>query len=113
MLDLYRKLHIFGRGGPVIYALSGLDIALWDIAGKAAGQPLHQMLAGKHHPKINAYASLVRYVEPDVVAANVARAREIRDCGEILKIKEDARRRLDEEKTRVRLNRILKLTEHI
>ncbi|UCD68735.1 MAG: mandelate racemase/muconate lactonizing enzyme family protein [Betaproteobacteria bacterium] len=74
MLDLYRKLHIFGRGGPVIYALSGLDMALWDIAGKAAGQALHRMLGGKRRDQVNAYASLVRYVEPDQVASNVARA---------------------------------------
>jgi len=32
MREAEQKLHIFGRGGPVIYALSGLDIALWDIA---------------------------------------------------------------------------------
>lgn len=74
MLELYRKLHIFGRGGPVIYALSGLDMALWDVAGKAAGQALHQMLGGKRRDQVNAYASLVRYVEPDQVAANVTRA---------------------------------------
>ena len=74
MLDLQRKLHIFGRGGPVIYAMSGLDIALWDIAGKAAGQPLYQLLGGKRCDQVNAYASLVRYSEPHQVAANVARA---------------------------------------
>lgn len=74
MLELYRKLHIFGRGGPVVYALSGLNIALWDIAGKAAGQSLHQMLGGKRRDQVDAYASLVRYVEPDQVAANVTRA---------------------------------------
>lgn len=77
MLDLYRKLHIFGRGGPVIYALSGLNIALWDIAGKAAGQSLHQMLGGKHCEQVDAYASLVRYTKPDQVAANVKRACEL------------------------------------
>ena len=74
MLELYRKLHIFGRGGPVIFALSGLDMALWDIAGKATGQALHQMLGGKRSDQLNAYASLVRYVEPDQVATNVTRA---------------------------------------
>ena len=38
--DLQRMLHGIGRNGPTIYALSGIDIALWDIAGKAAGVPL-------------------------------------------------------------------------
>src|SRR5262249_20222907 len=37
MGDLSRKLHNYGRNGPVSFALSGLDIALWDIAGKVAG----------------------------------------------------------------------------
>ena len=74
MQDLQRKLHIFGRGGPVIYAMSGLDMALWDIAGKAAGQSLYELLGGKRHEQLNAYASLVRYTEPDQVAANVKRA---------------------------------------
>lgn len=73
MLDLQQKLHIFGRGGPVTYALSGIDIALWDIAGKAASQPLHRLLGGKFRETLPAYASLVRYSEPELVKANVRR----------------------------------------
>lgn len=75
MLELQQKLHIFGRGGPVIYALSGLDIALWDIAGKAAGMPLHRLLGGRAHNRLPCYASLIRYAQPDTVARNVDRAR--------------------------------------
>ena len=37
--DLSRLLHGVGRCGPASYALSGIDIALWDIAGKCAGLP--------------------------------------------------------------------------
>lgn len=74
MAELQQKLHIFGRGGPVIYALSGLDIALWDIVGKAAGQPLHRLLGGSAHARLACYASLIRYGEPAIVAANVKRA---------------------------------------
>ncbi|MFO1318405.1 MAG: mandelate racemase/muconate lactonizing enzyme family protein [Burkholderiales bacterium] len=74
MLDLHRKLHIFGRGGPVIYALSGLDIALWDIAGKSAGLPLHRLLGGASRPEMPCYASLIRYGEPDLVRMHVRRA---------------------------------------
>lgn len=74
MLDLQQKLHIFGRGGPIIYALSGLDIALWDIAGKVARQPLNRLLGGKPCAQISAYASLIRYSEPDAVAKHVKRA---------------------------------------
>lgn len=74
MLELQQKLHIFGRGGPVIYALSGIDIALWDIVGKKVRQPVWQLLGGKKPAPLTAYASLIRYGEPEVVGANVARA---------------------------------------
>jgi L-alanine-DL-glutamate epimerase-like enolase superfamily enzyme len=36
MLEVQKKLHIFGRTGPLFYGISAVDIALWDIAGKAA-----------------------------------------------------------------------------
>ena len=73
-LELQQKLHIFGRGGPVIFGLAGIDIALWDIAGKAAGQPVHRLLGGARLPRLPCYASLIRYSEPKLVAANVTRA---------------------------------------
>lgn len=47
----------FYRGGPVLMsALSGLDQALWDLNGKAAGMPAWQMLGGKVRDKVRAYA---------------------------------------------------------
>lgn len=73
-LELQQKLHIFGRGGPVTYGLSGIDIALWDIAGKVAGQPVHRLLGGCRAPKLDCYASLIRYTDPKTVAKNVERA---------------------------------------
>lgn len=45
-----------GRGGIVICALSGIDIALWDIIGKACGKPLYKMLGG-YSDRVTAYAS--------------------------------------------------------
>jgi len=72
--ELQQKLHIFGRGGPVIFGLSGIDIALWDIVGKAAGQPVHQLLGGCRAPQLPCYASLIRYADPKLVATNVERA---------------------------------------
>jgi len=54
--------------------MSGLDIALWDIAGKAAGKPLAELLGGTRRREFDAYASLVRYGEAALVAGNAKRA---------------------------------------
>jgi L-alanine-DL-glutamate epimerase-like enolase superfamily enzyme len=62
-----QSFHIMGRNGPVVYAHSAIDIALWDIAGKRAGLPLCQLLGGGKRDSVRAYASLMRYAEPTVV----------------------------------------------
>ena len=74
MLDLHQRLHLFGRNGPLVYGLSGIDMALWDIAGKSAGLPAYQLLGGSGKKDLPAYASLIRYTKPDLLASNAARA---------------------------------------
>lgn len=74
MDELARKLHNFGRSGAVAYALSGIDIALWDIAGKLAGKPIYRLLSGTNVSELPAYASLLRYGDADIVARAAALA---------------------------------------
>jgi len=72
--DLQRALHGIGRNGPAIYALSGIDIALWDIAGKVAGLPLYRLLGGSPRADLPAYASLLRYGTAEAVAHHTDQA---------------------------------------
>jgi L-alanine-DL-glutamate epimerase-like enolase superfamily enzyme len=74
MNDLMRTLHGAGRGGPVMYALSAIDIALWDIAGKSAGLPLYRLLGGGPRADLPAYASLLRYGKAAALEARIAEA---------------------------------------
>jgi L-alanine-DL-glutamate epimerase-like enolase superfamily enzyme len=48
-----------GQGGIVSFAISALDVALWDVAGKAAGLPVHALLGGKLHDRVRACASVI------------------------------------------------------
>lgn len=66
--ELQQKLHLQGRYGITIFAISGVDIALWDIAAKAKGVSLAELLGGRQREAIPAYASLVRYGDPVLVA---------------------------------------------
>ncbi|WP_158747711.1 mandelate racemase/muconate lactonizing enzyme family protein, partial [Acidisphaera sp. L21] len=71
---LSRRLHNYGRNGPTSFGIAGVDIALWDIAGKIAGKPLHRLLGDGDRRKVPSYASLLRYGDAGTVARNVARA---------------------------------------
>src|SRR6266571_4673549 len=56
---MYEGSIFFGRQGAVIQALSGVEIALWDIVGKATGRPVYQLLGGGFRKKFRAYASIL------------------------------------------------------
>src|SRR5271156_6075360 len=73
MLEIQKKLQVFGRGGALAFAISAVDIALWDIAGKAANMPLCRLLGGGA-ADLACYASLVRYSNPSLVKASVRQA---------------------------------------
>jgi L-alanine-DL-glutamate epimerase-like enolase superfamily enzyme len=72
--EIQRRLHIFGRFGIAAFALSGLDIALWDIAGKICGKSLHALLGGARRERLGCYASLLRYADTALVARYCERA---------------------------------------
>jgi L-alanine-DL-glutamate epimerase-like enolase superfamily enzyme len=56
---MYEGTIYFGRQGAVIQAMSGVEIALWDIVGKATERPVHQLLGGAFRKKLRAYASIL------------------------------------------------------
>lgn len=70
--------HTFwqGRGGAITHAISGIDIALWDILGKVTGQPISRLLGGRRRDRIKPYGSMLME-EParmrDKLAAGLAR----------------------------------------
>lgn len=73
--ELERPLHGLGRSGPIMYALSAIDTALWDLAAQRAHLPLYKLLGGESGV-LTKYASLMRYGgDSDAVAQNVERAR--------------------------------------
>jgi D-galactarolactone cycloisomerase len=59
-----------GRGGSITHAISGIDIALWDILGKATGQPVGRLLGGRYRGKVQPYASVLME-EPGALAARL------------------------------------------
>src|SRR5918995_498288 len=68
----------FGTRGIGVVALSGIDVALWDIMGKIHGQPLYQILGGKCRDKVPVYATALYPEDPAIVAR---RARGFADQG--------------------------------
>src|SRR5581483_7138411 len=68
---LHQNTFWMGRGGTLTHAISGIDIALWDILGKALGQPVGRLLGGTYRRKVKPYCSLLMEEPPqmrDVVA---------------------------------------------
>src|ERR1700692_695702 len=72
--QVLHAVHLLGRNGPFVYAFSGVEIALWDLLGKRAGQPLWRLLGGGRTGDLPAYASLLNYGDDALVARNTAAA---------------------------------------
>ena len=56
---LHQNTFWLGRGGSVTHTISGIDIALWDLLGKATGQPVGRLLGGRYRDRVQPYASLL------------------------------------------------------
>lgn len=56
---LHQNMFWLGRGGAITHAISGIDIALWDLLGKATGQPVGRLLGGRYRERVQPYASLL------------------------------------------------------
>nr|HMN28669.1 hypothetical protein [Caldilineaceae bacterium] len=64
---MQRFLAYYGRQGAGIQMISGADIALWDIVGKATGQPVSKLLGAHYRDKVKAYASTLFRPTPDAM----------------------------------------------
>jgi L-rhamnonate dehydratase len=73
---MYRGLIYVGRRGIGIHAISGIDIALWDIRGKALGKPVCELLGEVHRDRVRAYASMLMPDTPEETGERVAALRE-------------------------------------
>jgi D-galactarolactone cycloisomerase len=63
--DLYNRIKDYGAEGFSISALSGIDIALWDIMGRAVGKPIHKLIGGAHRTQVQAYATGLYFTDMD------------------------------------------------
>jgi L-alanine-DL-glutamate epimerase-like enolase superfamily enzyme len=69
---MYASRVYWDLKGALVIAMSGIDIALWDIKGKSLGVPVYQLLGGACRDKIRAYASDLFWDEPEVMARAAA-----------------------------------------
>jgi len=81
---VYNLLRDHGRKGMPLQALSGVDIALWDISGKVAGLPLHKLIGGAHRNDVPVYGYGMM-LRPERVSELAARFRDeaaaVREAG--------------------------------
>ena len=71
---LHQNTFWQGRGGAVTHTISGIDIALWDLLGKATRQPVGRLLGGRYRDRVRPYASLLMR-EPEQMADELLRVK--------------------------------------
>ena len=63
--DLYNRIKDYGSSGMAIAAISGIDIALWDIIGKCCRKPVHKLIGGAFRESVQAYATGLYFIDMD------------------------------------------------
>jgi len=63
--DLYNRIKDYGGKGMAASALSGIDIALWDLVGKACGKPIHKLIGGAFRTEVTCYATGLYFIDMD------------------------------------------------
>ena len=81
LLDQMLRLDRHGRSGLFVTAISAIDCALWDLKGKAWGQPVYRLLGGPTRPTVPAYASMLGFSVEPAAAVEVARAYQAQGFG--------------------------------
>ncbi len=63
--DLYNRIKDYGGKGMASAALSGIDIALWDLMGKSCGKPIHKLIGGAFRTEVTCYATGLYFIDMD------------------------------------------------
>ncbi len=71
--EMWARTYYYGRSGPVLHVMSGIDMAIWDIMGKATGKPVHKLLGGSYSDRVIPYASALMPDTPDEVKRMVGK----------------------------------------
>jgi D-galactarolactone cycloisomerase len=80
--DLYNRIKDYGLTGITIAAISGIDIALWDIMGRAIGKPVHKLIGGAYRRELVPYATGLYFIDMDrLIEEAVEEAREYVEQG--------------------------------
>ncbi|MDO8974915.1 MAG: mandelate racemase/muconate lactonizing enzyme family protein, partial [Reyranella sp.] len=61
--DLYNRIKDYGTTGMAISAISGIDIALWDIMGRAVNKPVHKLIGGAYRTEVIPYATGLYFID--------------------------------------------------
>ena len=77
---------VYFRGSVIMSAISAIDIALWDIKGKALGVPVYELLGGKTRDKVRVYASVMHLTEDNQKSTPAGLSGKWRRCASAVRL---------------------------